>query len=161
VKLKDITGQKFGRLTALYPTEQRKSRYTVWSCRCTCGNEKLVSVNHLLQGSVKSCGCMTTGRAWTEREVDELRLLVQTCNDKTIAHRLDRTVESIRGKRRLMGLYLEKSKRKKWSDKEIESLKLWLEEKKSLQYIAEKINRSETAIQRKVYKLRDEKSSQL
>ena len=161
MKLKDITGQKFGRLTALYPTKQRKSRYTVWSCRCTCGHEKLVSVNHLLQGSVKSCGCMTTGRAWTEREVDELRLLVQTCNDKTIAQRLDRTVESIRGKRRLLGLYLEKSKRKKWSDKEIELLKLWLEEKKSLQYIAEKINRSEAAIQRKVYKLRNEKSSQL
>lgn len=54
----NIKGQIFGRLTALYPTNQRNSKGSVlWHCRCTCGNEIDVSYNELMYTSVKSCGC--------------------------------------------------------------------------------------------------------
>lgn len=54
----DITGQRFSRLTALYPTEKRAARGSVvWHCRCDCGNEVDVSYNNLLYGNLKSCGC--------------------------------------------------------------------------------------------------------
>lgn len=55
---KDITGQKFSRLTALYPTEGRDAGgYIIWHCRCDCGNELDVSYNVLMYTGIKSCGC--------------------------------------------------------------------------------------------------------
>ena len=40
----DITGQRFGRLTALYATDRRdNSGYKIWHCYCDCGNEIDVS----------------------------------------------------------------------------------------------------------------------
>ncbi len=54
----DISGQKFGRLTALYATESRDKKGSVmWHCRCDCGKELEVSYNSLLYCSIKSCGC--------------------------------------------------------------------------------------------------------
>lgn len=55
---KDISGQKFESLTALYPTSERtKGGTVIWHCRCDCGNEVDVSYNELLYTTLKSCGC--------------------------------------------------------------------------------------------------------
>lgn len=53
----DITGQKFGRLTAIryLGTEGRKAK---WLCRCDCGNISEVTSNNLRRGGTKSCGCL-------------------------------------------------------------------------------------------------------
>lgn len=56
-KAKDLTGQIFGRLTALYPTEQRRGSYVVWHCRCSCGNECDVASGDLNGGQKQSCNC--------------------------------------------------------------------------------------------------------
>lgn len=54
----DITGQRFGRLTACYPARRYdKSGSVIWHCRCDCGNEVEVSYNSLMYTSQKSCGC--------------------------------------------------------------------------------------------------------
>lgn len=54
----DITGQRFNRLTALYPTEKRTARGgIVWHCRCDCGNELDVPYNELAFTNRQSCGC--------------------------------------------------------------------------------------------------------
>jgi hypothetical protein len=54
---KDITGQRFGRLVALYPTGARsKDRGVVWHVRCDCGREFEATTKYL--GSIKSCGCL-------------------------------------------------------------------------------------------------------
>lgn len=54
----DISGQKFNRLTALYPLDQRTAKGgLVWHCRCDCGNEVDVSYNELAYSNLKSCGC--------------------------------------------------------------------------------------------------------
>jgi len=52
---KDITGEKFGRLTALEIAHKNKKLF--WTCRCDCGNIVTVRADHLLQGKVRSCGC--------------------------------------------------------------------------------------------------------
>lgn len=58
---KDLTGQKFGRLTALYPTEKRnKSGSIIWRCKCDCGNEYEVASHELLRGNTQSCGCLNS-----------------------------------------------------------------------------------------------------
>lgn len=51
-------GDKFGRLTAICPTDQRISGSIVWKCICDCGNEKMVSRLCLVTAKVKSCGCL-------------------------------------------------------------------------------------------------------
>lgn len=54
----DITGQRFGRLTALYPTKARDSKGSViWHCRCACGNEVDAAYNSLAYANQVSCGC--------------------------------------------------------------------------------------------------------
>ena len=57
-KLKDLTGQRFGYLTALEKTDRRDSKGSViWRCLCDCGNEAFCSSSDLLYSSTKSCGC--------------------------------------------------------------------------------------------------------
>lgn len=54
----DITGQKFERLTALYPLEERDAKGAVmWHCKCECGNEVDYSYNILMYSNIRSCGC--------------------------------------------------------------------------------------------------------
>ena len=59
---KDLTGQKFGHLTAMYPTTMKDGSHMYWMCKCDCGNPELkeVASNHLQRGSIKSCGCIKT-----------------------------------------------------------------------------------------------------
>lgn len=55
----DVTGQKFGRLTAIEPTTARgRGRHVFWRCVCDCGGSKAVSAGHLRKGVVRSCGCL-------------------------------------------------------------------------------------------------------
>jgi hypothetical protein len=53
----DLTGQRFGRLIAIKPTERRSSSFVVWECLCDCGATHYVSSNNLKTGDVQSCGC--------------------------------------------------------------------------------------------------------
>ena len=56
-KARDITGQKFGRLTALYVSTPVGIRHRKWHCICDCGNECDVMQDCLISGNTKSCGC--------------------------------------------------------------------------------------------------------
>ena len=53
----DITGQKFGMLTAISPTEKRENGAVVWLCQCDCGRTKEISGRALRSGIQTSCGC--------------------------------------------------------------------------------------------------------
>ena len=56
--IENISGQKFGRLTVLYLSEnQTKSRGRKWVCQCECGTIKEVAQQALISGTVISCGC--------------------------------------------------------------------------------------------------------
>lgn len=58
-KYKDITGKKFGRLTALYRIHNLKSKgRTKWLCICECCNFTEVNITNLINGNTKSCGCL-------------------------------------------------------------------------------------------------------
>ena len=52
-----LIGKQFGRLTVIkqLPSRNRKS---FWLCKCECGKEHVASGNSLIQGLVKSCGCL-------------------------------------------------------------------------------------------------------
>lgn len=56
--LGDLTGRHFGRLvvTCEMPPEKKAGR--MWRCLCDCGNEVAVSSTSLINGYVRSCGCL-------------------------------------------------------------------------------------------------------
>lgn len=64
---KNLAGRRFGKLTALNPTDQRRDNKVVWRCACDCGGEKGVGASALLQGVIKSCGCLRSEvrRKWS------------------------------------------------------------------------------------------------
>lgn len=52
---KDVSGTRFGYLTAVRPEVVNNRTY--WRCRCDCGNEGLFLLKDLRYGSRKTCGC--------------------------------------------------------------------------------------------------------
>lgn len=68
--IKDITGQRFGRLTALKPTEKRYNGSIVWECQCDCGNTVYVSSSKLVTGVKSSCGCLKEDPLFVSRTRD-------------------------------------------------------------------------------------------
>lgn len=56
--MRDLTGQRFGRLVALECVGSSPSKRRLWNCVCDCGNTKVVSSGSLIQGNTKSCGCL-------------------------------------------------------------------------------------------------------
>ena len=55
-KWRNLTGQKFGRLTVV-EFAYAKNRKSYWKCRCDCKNVCFVSTSQLATGETVSCGC--------------------------------------------------------------------------------------------------------
>ena len=55
--MQDVTGQRFGRLTAVAFSHKDKYGAYVWSVVCDCGTSKQVALSNL-RGKTKSCGCL-------------------------------------------------------------------------------------------------------
>lgn len=60
-KALDLTGQRFGRLTAIERSENVKCK-AAWVCRCDCGNVAVVMASDLRSGHTQSCGCLQRQR---------------------------------------------------------------------------------------------------
>lgn len=54
---KNISGQVFGRLTAVSAAGKDNLHNLLWLCRCSCGKEVVVNRRSLMSGNTKSCGC--------------------------------------------------------------------------------------------------------
>lgn len=87
--MRDLTGQRFGRLVPTEPT--RNTRYGwYWRCTCDCGNETEIRGTSLTTAGTKSCGCLrlsvlaggnrTHGKTRTA-EWRTWRGVQQRCND--------------------------------------------------------------------------------
>lgn len=62
-KFKDLTGQKFGRLTVVECAGKSKCGNYIWKCKCECGSTCFVKGAYLVNGNTKSCGCLR--QRWT------------------------------------------------------------------------------------------------
>lgn len=60
--MKDLTGQRFGRLTVIQREGNCKWGSIMWLCHCDCGGEKIVSGATLRDGRTQSCGCLRKER---------------------------------------------------------------------------------------------------
>lgn len=63
--LKDLTGERFGRLMVLHRDETKPKGHghkAYWICQCDCGNIKSIIGDHLRDGTTQSCGCLQKER---------------------------------------------------------------------------------------------------
>lgn len=58
MKLKDLTGMRFGRLTVSERAGSNKQHRAIWKCVCDCGNVTFTVGSSMVNGSTKSCGCL-------------------------------------------------------------------------------------------------------
>lgn len=55
----DLTGRRFGKLTVLAKSPERRGRSFTWVCQCDCGRiTHPIMTNKLLHGRTSSCGCL-------------------------------------------------------------------------------------------------------
>ena len=65
MRIKDVTGQRFGRLTAIAYFGVKPGRRIgkrAWQCKCDCGREVVVVGESLRSGNTTSCGCSKGGK---------------------------------------------------------------------------------------------------
>lgn len=65
-RYEDLTGKKFGKLTAI-AYDGKRGRKAYWVCQCECGKLKEVRADSLKSGKIQSCGCL-------KREQDKINL---------------------------------------------------------------------------------------
>ena len=67
-RFKDLTGQKFGHLTVLTFKEINEKHQSVLHCLCDCGKECDIIGCRMIEGTIKSCGCL---RSVNEELIEE------------------------------------------------------------------------------------------
>jgi hypothetical protein len=76
-KLRDLTGQRFGRLVVRGRAPSRdKNGDAYWLCQCDCGGNKEASTHNLRRGTPFSCGCL--------RMSNSGRCSVEGCDTKAL-----------------------------------------------------------------------------
>lgn len=60
IKLVDLTGCKFGKLSVIERADNRRNRVH-WLCECDCGKRVIVQSSQLRTGHTRSCGCLLDG----------------------------------------------------------------------------------------------------
>lgn len=61
--VRDLAGQRFGRLTVIREHGRDKDARAMWYCACDCGVIKPIASRCLLYGTTYSCGCLRRERA--------------------------------------------------------------------------------------------------
>lgn len=69
-KFIDISGKKFGKLTAIEPIGKTKHNEIIWKCQCDCGKQAEVTGINLRRGKTKSCGCLTNRNLAKIKRID-------------------------------------------------------------------------------------------
>lgn len=99
-RMTDLSGNKYGRLTALKPTF-KDGRYA-WECACDCGQHTVVLRNNIVTGRTQSCGCLAS-------ELTTKRNLLMNTEQfrKHLSHVMMNNTNGCRGRRRIVKLHKE------------------------------------------------------
>jgi hypothetical protein len=54
----DLSGKRFGKLTAIERVGQAKRGKAIWLFRCECGEDAIRVASGVLAGDIQSCGCL-------------------------------------------------------------------------------------------------------
>jgi hypothetical protein len=67
IKIKNLTGLRFGKLTVISPADRNRSNQIQWNCLCDCGKKCVILSKCLLYGTTRSCGCLKTSNKYTDK----------------------------------------------------------------------------------------------
>lgn len=103
----DLTGKKFGRLTAIECVGKTKRNEAIWKCACDCGNILNVRSYPLKSGHTKSCGCLKKEEESNRKEhphkkthgLSGTRIYIIWCNMKSRCYNENNTFYSYYGGR--------------------------------------------------------------
>lgn len=56
--VRDLAGQRFGRLLVLQRAGSSRDGKACWECECSCGTTAVVTGRNLTGGTTQSCGCL-------------------------------------------------------------------------------------------------------
>lgn len=93
LKRKELIGQKFGRLTVIKPTKERRHGSVVWECQCECGNITYATTEGLRVGDNVSCGCRNLSREKFAEE-NRINLIGQKYGKLTVLEETDMRTNS-------------------------------------------------------------------
>lgn len=79
--MRNLKGQKFGRLTAIEYAGSNKEKRATWKCLCECGNYKVISSQSLINHRTNSCGCL----AYEIKQTGDLRRKHGGCGTRLYA----------------------------------------------------------------------------
>jgi hypothetical protein len=80
----DITGKKFGKLTAL-----KRARDGKWLCECECGERKLIYSSNLRSGGTTSCKCNIQTKLNREECIDKINKFINKYESKPSREELE------------------------------------------------------------------------
>ena len=84
-EVKDLIGQRFGRLTVIKSLDGSRNTPRKQLCKCACGNITSVITYKLISGHTKSCGCLQrerTSNASKKHGLRHTKLYKTWCNMK-------------------------------------------------------------------------------
>lgn len=64
----DVTGEKYGKLTAIKRLNKNNHNSYTWLWKCDCGNLKEAPVNQVKYGNISSCGCAKKGHSTPRKQ---------------------------------------------------------------------------------------------
>lgn len=70
----DLSGKQFGRLTVLSRDWNSQTKRIRYLCKCECGSIISVQENHLSEGKIQSCGCLTSSGE------EHIAIFLSNCN---------------------------------------------------------------------------------
>lgn len=101
-------GDRFGRLTAVRPTDARRGKAVVWECRCDCGNSITARSTMLTCGNTTSCGCLKKALDETRDFKDILTYTDNTCIE--LAQNISKRRSTTSAETGIRGVVLRKGK---------------------------------------------------
>ena len=77
MKQLDLVGKKSGRLLVVERVDEHVTsggqKKTMYLCKCSCGNTKVIQSNSLRSGRTKSCGCFNSEKSKSRRTTHGMR----------------------------------------------------------------------------------------
>lgn len=91
-RLKDLTGVKFGELTAVRYIGDKQ-----WECLCSCGKKSIVLTGNLRNGSVRSCGCKQYNKIEKSTFIEVIDKYIKEHGEKPFVHDLSKILDRHEG----------------------------------------------------------------
>lgn len=73
--IKNLVGEKLGKLTVLEYYGKNEKGYHLWKCKCDCGNYAIVNNKSIKNGHTKSCGCIHRAKDLTGKKFGNLTVV--------------------------------------------------------------------------------------